>query len=334
MTDHAAPSTTTPAPSLIDRLKRFGTLRASGLIWVLLLMVIVAAVYKPTFINPSNLVSVARQTALFGIVAIGMTMVILTAGIDLSVGSVVAVAGVVCATMLDAGLPVWSVVIAGLAIGATLGSINGAVIVFGRVPPFIMTLGMMVIGRGLAMTISGGHPVHFREAAESFSWLGQGFLLGLPVPVWVFMLVAGVALFVLRYTAFGRTIYAVGSNPEAARLSGINVGATIFSVYAISGFLAGLTALIMISRLTVGEPVLATGLELEAIAMTVIGGTSLFGGEGGVIGTILGAAIVTVLANMLNLFGVSPFTQQIVNGVLLVAAVLFETYRRNRNSAK
>jgi ribose/xylose/arabinose/galactoside ABC-type transport system permease subunit len=334
MTDHTAPAATTPAPSLVGRLKKLGTLRASGLIWVLLVMVIVAAIYKPTFINPSNLVSVARQTALFGIVAIGMTMVILTAGIDLSVGSIVAVAGVVCATMLDAGLPVWSVVIVGLAIGATLGAVNGAVIVIGRVPPFIMTLGMMVIGRGLAMTISGGHPVHFRKAADSFSWLGQGFMLGLPVPVWVFMLVAAVAFFVLRYTAFGRTIYAVGSNPEAARLSGINVGTTIFSVYLISGFLAGLTALIMISRLTVGEPVLATGLELEAIAMTVIGGTSLFGGEGGVIGTILGAAIVTVLANMLNLFGVSPFTQQIVKGFIIVAAVLFETYRRNRNSAK
>lgn len=333
MTDHVR-SATSPAPGLLGRLKKLGSLRVSGLIWVLLLMVLIAVIYKPTFVNPSNLVSVARQTALFGIVAIGMTMVILTAGIDLSVGSVVAVAGVVCATMLDAGMPVWSVVIVGLVIGASLGAINGAVIVVGRVPPFIMTLGMMVIGRGLAMTISGGHPVHFREAADSFSWLGQGFLLGLPVPVWVFLLVAASAFFVLRYTPFGRNIYAVGSNPEAARLSGINVGFTIFSVYLISGLLAGLTALIMISRLTVGEPVLATGLELEAIAMTVIGGTSLFGGEGGVIGTILGAAIVTVLANMLNLFGVSPFTQQIVKGFIIVAAVLFETYRRNRNSAK
>jgi ribose/xylose/arabinose/galactoside ABC-type transport system permease subunit len=335
MTDHVdRATTTTPAPGILGRLRKLGSLRVSGLIWVLLLMVLIAVIYKPTFINPSNLVSVARQTALFGIVAIGMTMVILTAGIDLSVGSVVAVAGVVCATMLDAGMPVWSVVIVGLVIGASLGAINGAVIVIGRVPPFIMTLGMMVIGRGLAMTISGGHPVHFREAADSFSWLGQGFLLGLPVPVWVFLLVAASAFFVLRYTPFGRNIYAVGSNPEAARLSGINVGFTIFSVYLVSGVLAGLTALIMISRLTVGEPVLATGLELEAIAMTVIGGTSLFGGEGGVIGTILGAAIVTVLANMLNLFGVSPFTQQIVKGFIIVAAVLFETYRRNRNSAK
>ena len=320
--------------SLASRLKRLGTLRASGLVWVLLAMVVVATLVNPSFINPINIVNVMRQMALFGIVAIGMTMVILTAGIDLSVGSVVAVAAVVCAIMLDAGMPVWSVVLAGLAIGAALGAINGAVITIGRVPPFIMTLGMMVIGRGSAMTISGGHPVHFREASASFAWLGQGTMLGLPVPVWVFMLVAAIAYFMLRYTPFGRNLYAVGSNPEAARLSGINVRLTIFSVYVISGFLAGLTALIMISRLTVGEPVVATGLELEAIAITVIGGTSLFGGEGSVIGTILGAAIITVLANMLNLFGVSPFTQQIVKGVIIVAAVLFETYRRNRNSAK
>jgi ribose transport system permease protein len=236
--------------------------------------------------------------------------------------------------MLDAGYPVWSVAIVGLVIGSALGAVNGAVIVIGKVPPFIATLGMMVIARGLAMTISGGHPVHFREASESFKWLGQGFELGLPVPVWVFAIVATIAYIVLRFTRFGRNVYAVGSNPEAARLSGINVNLTIFAVYVISGFLAGLSALIFISRLTVGEPVLATGLELEAIAMTVIGGTSLFGGEGSVIGTILGAAIVTVLANMLNLFGVSPFTQQIVKGLIIIAAVLFETYRRTRNSAK
>jgi ribose transport system permease protein len=317
-----------------DRLKKLGKLRVSGLIWVLLAMIIIAIIFKPNFANGGNIVNVMRQMSLFGIVAVGMTIVILTAGIDLSVGSVVAVSGVVCALMLDAGYPVWSVAIAGLVIGSTLGAVNGAVIVVGKVPPFIATLGMMVIARGLAMTISGGHPVHFREASESFAWLGQGFLLGLPVPVWVFAIVAAVAYVVLRYTRFGRNIYAVGSNPEAARLSGINVSFTIFSVYLISGFLAGLSALIFISRLTVGEPVLATGLELEAIAMTVIGGTSLFGGEGSVIGTILGAAIVTVLANMLNLFGVSPFTQQIVKGVIIIAAVLFETYRRTRNSAK
>lgn len=329
-----APDQASVRPSPFAALRRLGSLRTSGLVWVLLVMVVAATAVNQAFISPFNLVNVARQMALFGIVSIGMTMVILTAGIDLSVGSVVAVAAVICALMLDAGMPVPLVVIAGLAIGAACGAINGAGITLGKVPPFIMTLGMMVIGRGSAMTISGGHPVHFREASASFSWLGQGILLGIPVPVWVFALVALLAWFVLRFTAFGRNIYAVGSNPEAARLSGINVRLTIFLVYVISGFLAGLTALIFISRLTVGEPVVATGLELEAIAITVIGGTSLFGGEGSVIGTILGAAIITVLANMLNLFGVSPFTQQIVKGVIIVAAVLFEMYRRNRNSAK
>ncbi len=315
-------------------LRLFGGMRTSGLVWVLLVMVIAATLVNSAFISPFNLVNVMRQMALFGIVSIGMTLVILTAGIDLSVGAVVAVAAVVCASLLDAGAPVVLVVLAGLCIGAFCGAINGAGITLGRIPPFIMTLGMMVVARGTAMTYSGGHPVHFREASASFSWLGQGIVLGIPVPVWVFALVAFAAWFLLRYTAFGRNIYAVGSNVEAARLAGINVRLTIFLVYVISGFLAGLTALIFISRLTVGEPVVATGLELEAIAITVIGGTSLFGGEGTIIGTVLGAAIITVLANMLNLFGVSPFTQQIVKGVIIVAAVLFETHRRHRNSAK
>lgn len=318
----------------LRHLRRLGSLRTSGLVWVLLVMVIAATLVNQAFISPFNLVNVMRQMALFGIVSIGMTLVILTAGIDLSVGSVVAVAAVVCASLLDAGAPIPVVVFTGLAIGAFCGAINGAGITLGRIPPFIMTLGMMVVARGTAMTYSGGHPVHFREASESFAWLGQGIMLGIPVPVWVFAVVAATAWFVLRYTAFGRSIYAVGSNPEAARLSGINVRFVIFMVYVISGFLAGLTALIFISRLTVGEPVVATGLELEAIAITVIGGTSLFGGEGTIIGTILGAAIITVLANMLNLFGVSPFTQQIVKGVIIVAAVLFEMHRRKRNSAK
>jgi ribose transport system permease protein len=318
----------------VRHLRRFGSFRTSGLVWVLLVMVVVATLVNQAFISPFNLINVMRQMALFGIVSIGMTLVILTAGIDLSVGSVVAIAAVVCASLLDSGAPIPVVVLTGLAIGAFCGSINGLGVTLGRVPPFIMTLGMMVVARGSAMTYSGGHPVHFREASASFSWLGQGILLGIPVPVWVFAAVAFTAWFVLRYTAFGRNIYAVGSNPEAARLSGINVRLTIFFVYVISGLLAGLTALIFISRLTVGEPVVAMGLELEAIAITVIGGTSLFGGEGTIIGTILGAAIITVLANMLNLFGVSPFTQQIVKGVIIVAAVLFEMHRRNRNSAK
>jgi ribose/xylose/arabinose/galactoside ABC-type transport system permease subunit len=324
---------TTPATRLLQRLRRLTTLRVSGLIWVLILMCVAAAIISPAFLNPFNIINVLRQIALFGIVSVGMTFVILTAGIDLSVGSILAVAAVCSALMLDAGEPIVLVVIAGLAIGVVMGALNGLGITLGGVPPFIMTLGMMVMGRGLAMTISGGHPIHFRERAEAFAWLGQGHLLGLPVPVWIFAAVAGAAIFILRFTAFGRNIYAVGSNPEAARLSGIDVRRTIFLVYVISGFLSGLTALIFVSRLTVGEPVAGVGLELEAIAITVIGGTSLFGGEGTILGTVVGAAIIAVLANILNLFGVTPFTQQIVKGAIIVAAVLFEIQRRQRSNS-
>ena len=291
---------------------------------------VVAALISPAFINPFNLINVLRQMALFGIVSIGMTMVILTAGIDLSVGSVVAVAAVVCAMMLDAGMPVPLVIVAGLAIGAALGAVNGARH-HARQDPALHHDARHDGHRPRPRHDHLGRPSGpFPRGSRELRLARPGHLLGLPVPVWVFALVALAACFVLRYTAFGRNIYAVGSNPEAARLSGINVRLTVFLVYVISGFLAGLTALIFISRLTVGEPVAATGLELEAIAITVIGGTSLFGGEGSVLGTILGAAIITVLANMLNLFGVSPFTQQIVKGVIIVAAVLFEMHRRNQ----
>jgi ribose/xylose/arabinose/galactoside ABC-type transport system permease subunit len=316
----------------IGLLKRLGRLRASGLIWVLLIMCAVAALISDAFLNPFNIINVLRQIALFGIVSVGMTFVILTAGIDLSIGSIVAVVAVTSAMLLDSGLPIPLVIILGLVIGSLMGVVNGAGITLGGIPPFIMTLGTMVMGRGLAMTISDGHPIHFRAVADEFAWLGQGHILGLPVPVWVFALVAAVAAGALRFTPFGRNVYAVGSNPEAARLAGIDVKRTVFCVYLISGFLSGLTALIFISRLTVGEPVAGTGLELEAIAITVIGGTSLFGGEGRISGTILGAAIVAVLANILNLFGVSPFTQQIVKGAIIVAAVLFEIIRRRSHS--
>jgi ribose/xylose/arabinose/galactoside ABC-type transport system permease subunit len=319
--------------SLGVTMRRATMLRTSGLIWVLILMCTAAALISDAFLNPFNLINVLRQVALFGIVSVGMTFVILTAGIDLSVGSIVAVTAVTVAMMLDGGTPIAVVLTAGLAIGMVMGACNGLGIVFGRIPPFIMTLGMMVMGRGLAMTISDGHPIHFREEAADFAFLGQGYLLGLPVPVWLFAAVAAAAVFVLRLTAFGRNVYATGSNLEAARLAGINIGLTIFLVYVISGVLSALTALIFVSRLTVGEPVAGVGLELEAIAIAVIGGTSLFGGEGTIAGTILGAAIIAVLANILNLFGVSPFTQQIVKGAIIVAAVLFEMARRRRSSA-
>lgn len=305
-------------------------LAISGLFLALLALVVISSFISDAFLSPFNLINVLRQVALYGIVSIGLTFVILTAGIDLSVGSIVAVVSVSTAMLLNAGLPIPVVILAGLGIGVAFGLINGLGITLFRIPPFIMTLGAMVMLRGFALTLSDGRPIDVTFTAGDFGWIGRGNALGLPVAVWIFLFVAAAAFCVLRYTAFGRNIYAVGSNAEAARLSGINVAAVQVGVYTISGMLAGLTALIFVSRLTVGEPTAGTGLELEAIAISVIGGASLFGGIGGVVGTTIGACILAVLANMMNLIGISPFTQQIVKGAIIIIAVSFEVLRRRR----
>ena len=301
-----------------------------GLLWVLLILCGVAIYLSPSFLQTGNLLNVGRQVALFGIVSVGMTFVILTRGIDLSVGSIVGVASVSAAMMLAAGVSIPVVVLAALAIGALFGIFNGIGVVVLGMPPFIMTLGTLVMGRGIAMTIADGQPKSLGSAAEEFHFLGGGFMLGIPVPIWIFVAIVAVAYFVLRHTAFGRQVYAVGSNAEAARLAGINVPRVLMSVYVISGLLSALTALIFVSRLTVGEPTAGTNLELEAISIVVIGGTSLFGGEGGVVGTVIGAAIIALMANILNLLGISPFTQQIVKGAIILAAVGFEVLRHRK----
>jgi ribose/xylose/arabinose/galactoside ABC-type transport system permease subunit len=314
-----------------DRALRIGKLlKGSGLIWALIALCVTASLISPFFLNKINLLNVLRQVSLFGVVAVGMTFVILTKGIDLSVGSIVAVVGVLTATLLAGGTPIPLAVIAGLAAGTLMGVVNGLGVTLGHVPPFIMTLGTMVMGRGISLIIADGGTVNMGAAADRFFWLGGGFLYGIPVPIWVFAAVCILGFIVLRFTPFGRQIYAVGSNEEAARLSGINVGLTTFSVYAISGFLAALGGLLFLSRLSVGDPNSGLGLELEAITIVVIGGTSLFGGEGGVGGTVIGAIILAVLANVLNLIGVSPFSQQVVKGAIIVFAVLLETGRRRR----
>ncbi|MGV3552083.1 ABC transporter permease [Rhizobium sp.] len=307
-------------------------LRKTALVWVLVALCVVAGLVSPHFFQWPNLVNVLRQVALYGIVSLSMTLVILTKGIDLSIGSIVGVVAVTSAGALAAGWGTPVAVLIGLAIGAVMGAINGLGITLGRVPPFIMTLGMMVVGRGVTMMISDGTPVNLgADDGGSFSWLGSGRLLTIPVPVWIFAILAIAMGLLLARTVFGRNIYAVGSNEEAARLAGIPVQTTIFLVYVINGIFAALTALIFVSRLTVGEPTAGTGLELEAITIVVIGGTSLFGGEGGIFGTVVGAGILAVLANILNLFGISPFTQQVVKGTIIVLAVLVETLRSRRS---
>jgi ribose/xylose/arabinose/galactoside ABC-type transport system permease subunit len=321
-----------PKESLTNVFRRDGQawriVRESGILGALIILIVVGALISPHFLQPSNLVNVSRQMAIVGILGIGMTFVILTAGIDLSVGSIVGFVAVLSASLLRAGVPWPFAVLAGLAGGGVIGALNGFGITKGNLQPFIMTLGMLVIARGVTMTYSEGKPISIGSAAaESFIWLGNGNFLGVPVPVWVLIAIATIAGFTLSYTPYGRRIYAVGDNVEAARLSGINTNLITFSVYVISGVLAAVSALILVSRLTTGEPLQGTGFELDAIAIVVIGGTSLFGGEGGVRGTLIGAAIVAVLANLLNLVGVSPFSQQIVKGLIIIGAVLLERRR-------
>jgi ribose transport system permease protein len=314
--------------TLLGRLPRGGRawrlLRDSGILLALVLLIVAGGLLSPFFLQPANFLNVARQVAIVGILGIGMTFVILTAGIDLSVGSIVGFVAIAAASLMHGGMPWPAAMLLALLAGALVGALNGLGITKGRLQPFIMTLGMLVIARGVTMTWSKGQPVSLGPAADSFAWLGTGVLLGVPVPVWVLAGIAAAAGFTLRYTTFGRHVYAVGDNLEAARLSGINTNRVIFSVYVISGLCAAVSALIIVSRLTAGEPSQGTGFELDAIAIVVIGGTSLFGGEGGIRGTLIGAAIVAVVANLLNLLGVSPFSQQIVKGLIILGAVLLE----------
>ncbi|MGZ2482460.1 ribose transport system permease protein [Rhizobium pisi] len=304
--------------------------RGTGLASALIVLIIAASLISPHFLNPINILNVLRQVALYGILGIGMTFVILTKGIDLSVGSIVALVGVTGAVLMEQGMPVPLMVLICLSIGALVGCVNGFGVSHFRIPAFIMTLGCMVMVRGFALMIADGGTVNPGKLADSFFVLGGGYMLGVPTPIYVFAIVCIIAAVVLSFTPFGRAIYAVGSNEEAARLSGINVPLVIFSVYIICGVLAALSGLIFLSRLSVGDPNSGLGLELEAITIAVIGGTSLFGGEGTVLGTVGGAMVLAIIANILNLAGVSPFSQQVVKGAIIVLAVLLEAGRKPR----
>ncbi len=304
--------------------------RGAGLAGALIVLIIAASFISPHFLNPVNLLNVLRQVAMYGILGIGMTFVILTKGIDLSVGSTVALTGVAGALLLEQGVPIPLMMLACLAIGVTVGAVNGFGVSYWRIPAFIMTLGTMVMVRGFALMFADGGTVNPGKLGENFFFLGGGYLFGVPTPIYIFALVCIIAAVVLGLTPFGRAIYAVGSNEEAARLSGINVPRVIFGVYAICGLLAALSGLIFLSRLSVGDPNSGLGLELEAITIAVIGGTSLFGGEGTVLGTIGGAMVLAIIANVLNLAGVSPFSQQVVKGAIIILAVLLEAGRKPR----
>ncbi len=327
-----APPSRASKPSLVRRRGVSPLRRLSDYLIYLVFLAICAALAfaAPNFFSASNLVNVVRQTSFPAIVAVGMTFVILTAGIDLSVGGVIAFAGVVgCLILVRPGLaPAWALMLgigAGVAVGTAVGIINGIAVTRFRLPPFIATLAMWFIaGRdgGLAFIITGGEPVY--NLPTSFTLLGAGAIGGIPIPI-IFMVVAVIAgHIVLTRTTFGRHVYAVGGNEEAAWLSGINVARVKLAVYIISGTLAGLASMILAARLASGDPKTGMGMELDAIAAVVVGGTSLFGGKGSVLGTLVGALIMGVLNNGLNLLNISSYWQPVVKGGVILLAVLID----------
>ena len=304
--------------------RRLGTL--AGLVGLCLLLWILT----PHFLTVSNLLNVLEQTSINAVIAVGMTFVILSGGIDLSVGSVLALSGVVMATLLQEGWGALVAIAAGLAIGFGFGALNGIAIAWGRLPPFIATLGMMSIARGCALLFTEGRPVSGFE--QGFRSLATARILGIPAPVVITAAVYLAARFVLSSTRFGRYVYAMGGNEEATRLSGVNVQLHKTLVYGTSGLTSAIAAVLLTARLNSAQPIAGIMYELDAIAATVIGGTSLSGGEGGVGGTLIGALIMGVLRNGLNLLGVSSFLQQVVIGLVIVFAVLLDTLLKSKKT--
>ncbi|HVG49252.1 MAG TPA: ABC transporter permease [Rubellimicrobium sp.] len=320
----------------------FRVLKQFGPLLFLFALMLVFAITNENFLTQLNLFNVARQVSITGLIALGMTFVILTAGIDLSVGSLLAFCGMVAAVVAKGGTANtlslssnagtgygWgAALIAAVAVGTLAGLVQGLIITRLKVPPFVVTLGGLTIFRGLTLTLSGGGPIS--GFTPGMRWFGTGLVGPVPVPVLIFGLAALLCHVVLRYTRFGRAVYAVGGNAEAARLSGVRVDRVLVSVYMIVGFFAGLAAFVLSARLNSAEAVAGIGYELTVISAVVIGGTSLFGGIGGVGGTVVGAALIGVLVNGLVLNNVSSYTQQVTIGLILIAAVAFDRWLKSR----
>ncbi len=287
---------------------------------VLVLILIVASFLSSEFLSVTNLLNVIRQVAITAILAAGMTFVILTGGIDLSVGSILAISGGLSAGVLASTDSVLLAVLVGIGIGAICGMANGLFITKGEIPPFIVTLAIMTLLRGCILVYTNGSPITIRS--DGYKFIGKGYVMGIPFPIIILAIVYIVAHIILKYTRFGRSVYALGGNREATRYSGINIVKTEWLVYTISGILAGLTGVILTSRLGSAQPTAGTGAELDAIAAVILGGTSLSGGQGFVLPTVIGALILGILDNILVLMNVNSFAANIVKGIVILIAVL------------
>lgn len=334
---------TAAAPASGGRFTREATtsfLRKYLIVFIFLGMCVLLAIFSPnnSFLKPQNLINVVRQISVTGLLALGVMLCIIALGIDLSLGSVLGFSAVVAASLVQQPgwkealypglqLPAIAAVVAGLGVGLALGSVNGGLIAFFKIPPFIATLGMMTMARGFAYIYSNGRPVSTLN--PDFLWIGGGDIFGIPVPIIIFFTVIVLMHLMLNFTRFGRHIYAIGGNETAARVSGVNLGRTKLGIYAISGLMAGIGGVVITARTQSATPALGMGYELDAIASAVIGGTSFAGGIGTVWGTVVGALIIGVMNNGLDLLNVSPFYQQVVKGVIIIVAIIIDE-RKNR----
>jgi inositol transport system permease protein len=305
-----------------------------GIFLIFAMMILAASMLSPAFVSTTNLINIVRQMSIVGLIALGVTGIIVSAGIDLSSGSVVGLAAVVAASMAQEPdysaafypglhLPLILPVLGACAVGALVGLINGSLVAKARIPPFIATLGTFTAIRGAANLYTGGRPIS--NLTDDYNFIGQGDVFGIPVPIIILVFMAVITHILYAHTKFGKYIYAIGGNEQAARVSGINASRYKMLIYVYAGFLAGLAGLVVSSRIGSGQPGLGVGYELDAIAAAVIGGTSLSaGGIGTVAGTIVGALIIGVLNNTLDLMNVSAFWQQIVKGCIIVGAVIID----------
>ena len=302
-------------------------LQDKGVVIALILLVGILSVASPEFRTFDNFLSLLRQSAINGLIAFGMTCVILTGGIDLSVGSVLALTTAVAASLIKGGMNAGLAMLAALALGACFGLVSGVFVTKGRLQPFIATLITMTVYRGATMIYTDGKPISGLGNDALLKFVGRGFIAGIPVPVIIFLVIFGIFAFVLSKTTFGRRVYATGSNAVAAKLAGVDIDKTKLAVYAISGVMSALAGLILLSRLNSAQPTLGQGYELDAIAAVALGGTSMNGGRGRIWGTLVGILIIAVLSNGLNILGISSYYQDVVKGFVILIAVLSDRKR-------
>ena len=302
-----------------DFLKKMSSL---GVLWALIIVFLLGCIASDKFATSGNIINVMRQVSINGIIALAMTFVCLTGGVDLSVGSQVALYSMMIAQMLKGGMEPLIVILIVAVASIVIGMLNGIGITKGRLAPFIMTLGSMTALRGLAKYISNGSPQNWRATGTDISFIGQGRVGFIPFSVILFLAMFFICLYVLRYTRFGRNVYAIGDNREAARLNGVNTHRTELTCFILTGFASFVSALVLTSKLTSADPTAGDAYEMKALSMCYIGGISTMGGSGSIVGTLLGACLLTILSNIMNLLGINSYMQDMVQGIIIILAVL------------